>query len=154
MIALPVVFSRGIVSMRGGVAVKITLLVKITLFLLILVGAHVLLGITCNRVQSQYETLFTPGKASLNLAMWVVGSILLSALTGGLVAALLRPLWVLALGFFLSSLVMLLMWGINIFSALASLVYFLIAIGFSNTVVDEIKVRLNFSVKPIQQEQK
>jgi hypothetical protein len=74
-------------------------------------------------------------------------------LTGGLVAALVRPFWVIALGFFLSSLAMLLTWGINIYSTLASLIYFLVAIGFSNTVVDELKVRLNFSVKPIQQEQ-
>jgi hypothetical protein len=84
----------------------------------------------------------------------VFGSILLDALTGGLVAALVRPFWVIALGFFLSSLTMLLTWGINIYSTLASLIYFLVAIGFSNTVVDELKVRLNFSVKPIQQEQK
>lgn len=132
---------------------KASTVVKIVVFLLMLIGAHVLFGSTCNKVQSQYEALFTPGSASLNLAIWVFGSILLVALTGGLVAALVRPFWVIALGFFLSSLAMLLTWGINIYSTLASLIYFLVAIGFSNTVVDELKVRLNFSVKPIQQEQ-
>ena len=133
---------------------KMSSLVKITVFILMLIGAHVLLGITCNRVQSHYEDLFPPGTASLNLAIWVVGSILLCALIGGLVAALVRPLWIIALGFFLSSLAMLLAWGTNIYSALASLIFFLMAIRFSRTVVDEIKVRLNFSVNPIQQEQK
>ena len=133
---------------------KMSALVKITVFILMLIGAHVLFGITCNRVQSQYEALSPPGKTSLNLAIWVVGSILLSALIGGLVVALVRPFWIIALGFFLSSLAMLLAWGTNIYSALASLIYFLIAIRFSRTVVDEIKVRLNFSVNPIQQEQK
>jgi len=123
-------------------------------FSLHVIGAHVLFGSTCNKVQSQYEALFTPGSASLSLAIWVFGSILLVALTGGLVAAHMRPFWVIALGSFLSSLAMLLTWGINIYSTLASLIYFLVAIGFSNTVVDELKVRLNFSVKPIQQEQK
>jgi hypothetical protein len=132
---------------------KASTVVKIVVFLLMLIGAHVLFGSTCNKVQSQYEALFTLGSASLNLAIWVFGSILLVALTGGLVAALVRPFWVIALGFFLSSLAMLLTWGINIYSTLASLIYFLVAIGFSNTVVDELKVRLNFSVKPIQQEQ-
>ncbi|MDP3184661.1 MAG: hypothetical protein Q8M58_05255, partial [Anaerolineales bacterium] len=93
-------------------------------------------------------------KPLLNLALWVFGSILFLALTGGLVAALVRPFWVITLGYFLSTLAMFLMWKIGIITAVASLIYFLIAIGFSNTVVDEIKVRLNFSVKPIQQEQK
>jgi len=133
---------------------KASTVVKIGVFLLMGIGAHVLFGVACSKVQSQYEALFTPGSASLNLAIWVFGSILLVALTGGLVASLVRPFWVIALGFFLSSLAMLLTWGINIYSTLASLIYFLVAIGFSNTVVAELKVRLNFSVKPIQQEQK
>lgn len=134
---------------------KMSSLVKITVFILMLIGAHALFGITCNRVQSQYEALSPAGKASpLNLAIWVVGSILLSALISGLVTALVRPFWIITLGFFLSSLAMLLTWGTNIYSALASLIYFLIAIRFSSIVVDEIKVRLNFSVEPIQREQK
>ena len=129
-------------------------LIKITVFILMLIGVHVLLGMTCNKVQSHYEELFPPGIASLNLAIWVVGSILLNALIGGLVVALVRPFWIIALGFFLSSLAMLLAWGINIYSALASLIYFVIAIWFCRTVVNEIKNRLNFSVQPIEQEQK
>ncbi|MBU2609868.1 MAG: hypothetical protein KJ606_02810 [Chloroflexi bacterium] len=140
---------------------KASSVVKIAIFLLFLVGAHVLFGVACTKVQSQYGALFTPavrgftqGKPLLDLALWVFGSILFLALTGGLVVALVRPLWIISLGFFFSSLAMLLTWGINYISALASLIYFLIAIGFSNMVVDEIKVRLNFSVKPIQQEQK
>jgi hypothetical protein len=146
-------YKYGTVAKKGGVTMKMSSLVKIAVFILMLIGAHVMLGMTCNRVQSHYEDLFPPGNASLNLAIWVVGSILLSALISGLVVALVRPLWIIALGFFLSSLAMLLAWGTNIYSALASLIYFLIAIRFSRTVVDEIKVRLNFSVKPIQQEQ-
>ena len=133
---------------------KMSSLLKITVFILMLLGAQVLFGMTLNRVQSHYEDLFPPGMTSLNLVIWVVGSILLSALIGGLVVALVRPLWIIALGFFLSSLAMLLAWGTNIYSALASLIYFLIVIRFSRTVVDEIKVRLNFTVNPIQQEQK
>jgi hypothetical protein len=133
---------------------KMSSLAKTTVFILVLIGAHVLLGITCNKVQAQYESLFPPDKASLNLVIWVVGSILLGALTGGLVAALVRPFWIIALGFFLSSLAMLLAWGVNIYSAIAALIYFLIAIRFCKTVADEINNRLNFSVNPIQQEQK
>jgi hypothetical protein len=133
---------------------KMSSLIKIAVFILMLIGAHVLFGMTCNKVQSHYEDLFPPGKASLNLVIWVAGSILLSALIDGLVVALVRPLWIIALGFFLSSLAMLLAWGTNIYSALASLIYFLIAISFSRTVADEIENRLSFSVNPIQQEQK
>jgi len=133
---------------------KASTVVKIVVFLLMLIGAHVLFGVACSKVQSQYDALFTQGKPLLNLALWVFGSILFLALTGGLVAALVRPFWVITLGYFLSALAMFLMWKIGIITAVASLIYFLIAIRFSITVVDEIKVRLSFSVKPIQQEQK
>jgi hypothetical protein len=133
---------------------KASTVVKIVVFLLMLIGAHVLFGVACSKVQSQYDALFTQGKPLLNLALWVFGSILFLALTGGLVAALVRPFWVITLGYFLSALAMFLMWKIGIITAVASLIYFLIAIGFSITVVDEIKVRLSFSVRPIQQEQK
>lgn len=133
---------------------KASTVVKIVVFLLMLIGAHVLFGVACSKVQSQYDALFTQGKPLLNLALWVFGSILFLALTGGLVAALVRPFWVITLGYFLSALAMFLMWKIGIITAVASLIYFLIAIRFSITVVDEIKVRLSFSVRPIQQEQK
>jgi hypothetical protein len=133
---------------------KASTVVKIVVFLLMLIGAHVLFGVACSKVQSQYDALFTQGKPLLNLALWVFGSILFLALTGGLVAALVRPFWVITLGYFLSALAMFLMWKIGIITAVASLIYFLIAIGFSITVVNEIKVRLSFSVRPIQQEQK
>ena len=133
---------------------KASTVVKIVVLLLVLIGAHVLFGVACSKVQSQYEALFTQGKPLLNLAMWAFGSILLVALTGGLVAALVRPVWIIALGYFLSALAMFLMWKIGIITVVASLIYFSIAIGFSITVVDEIKARLSFSVRPIQQEQK
>ena len=133
---------------------KMSSLVKITVFILMLIGAHVLFGVACSKVQSQYDALFTQGKPLVNLALWVFGSILLVALTGGLVAALVRPVWIIALGYLLSALAMFLMWEIGIITAAASLIYFLIALGFSIAVVDEIKARLSFSVKPIQQGQK
>jgi hypothetical protein len=132
---------------------KMSSLVKIAAFILLLMGAHVLLGMACSMVQNRYEDLFPPTSASLDLVLCVFGSILLCALIGGLVAALVRPVWVIALGFCLSSLAMLVAWGINIYTAIAALVYCLISIGFSITVVNEIKARLNFSIKPIQQGQ-
>lgn len=133
---------------------KMSSLVKITIVTIILIGAHVLFGMTCKMVQGQYLTLIPPEKSSLNLVLWVIGSILLVALISGLVVALVGPFWIVMLGFGLSSLAMLLAWGPNLFSAIASLIYFLIAVWFGRTVVGEINNRLNFSVKPIQQEQK
>ena len=140
---------------------KASTVVKIVLFLLMLITVHILFGVACSKVQSQYDALFTPavrgftqGNPLLNLALWVIGSILLVAVTGGLVAALVRPIWIMALGYLLSALAMFLMWRISVITAAASLIYFLIAIGFSITVVHELKMRLSFSVKPIQQEQK
>lgn len=133
---------------------KMSPLIKITVFILMLVGAHLWLGMTLNRVQSHYGELFPPGITSLNLIIWVAGSILLCALISGLVVALVRPFWVIALGFFLSALAMLMAWGISIYTSLASLVYLVIAIMFCRIVVNEMKNRLNFSVNPIQQEQK
>jgi len=150
---LPVVFC-GLVSVKGGVAMKASSVVKIVLFLLVLVGAHVLFGLTCNRFQNQYEVLFTQGKPLLDLALWTFGSILLVALMGGLVAALVRPFWVVALGFFLSALALVLAWGFNLYSGVATLVYLLIAILFANDIIHEMKNQLAFSTRPIQVEQK
>jgi hypothetical protein len=99
---------------------RLSPVIKITVFWLMLIGVHVLLGLACNKVQADYSNLFPPGRASLNLALWVVGSILLAIMIAGLVVALVRPLWVIALGFLLSSLAMFVAWGINIYSGIAT----------------------------------
>jgi hypothetical protein len=119
-----------------------------------LIGAHFLLGMACNKIQSHYADFLPLGSQSLTLAIWVFGSILLCALTGGLVVAVVRPQWVVAIGFGLSSLAMFVAWGINIYSAIAALVYFVIAFWFCKTVIDEMMTRLYFSINPIQQGQK
>lgn len=133
---------------------KSSSIIKVTFLLLLLIGAHVLLGMTCNKVQNNYTVLVPSGSPSLELALWGLGSILLCLLMSGLVAALVRPLGVVALGFLLSALGMVWAWGFNIYSAVASLLYFGIAFWFGRSVVDEIKNRIAFSTAPIQQGQK
>lgn len=138
------------VGQKGGVSMKMSALVKTIVFILLLIGTHVLLGNILNRVQSHYDELIPP---SLNLVLWVVGSVLLCEQIGGLVTVLVRPLWIAVLSFFLAVTVMFLVWGPNLYSAIASLVYFGIATLFCITVINEMKNRLFFSVNPFQQGQ-
>jgi hypothetical protein len=133
---------------------KASTIVKIVIFILLLVAAHALLGVACGKVQKEYQALFSLEKPMLTLAIWVFGSILLVVLAGDLVATLVRPTWIIVLGYFLSALVMFLMWNISFFSALASLIYFLLAVGFNLTISEELKARVAFSIRPIEQGQK
>ena len=141
------------VLQKGVTVMKMSLFVKTVVFILLLIGAHLILGIMCSQLQHQSASSFPNGKATLNLLLWTVGSILLVLLIGGFVTTFIRPFWILSIGYFLSSLALLVGWGVNIYLAITSLLYFLIAIYFSYIVVKEIKERVSFSVKPIQQGQ-
>ncbi|MEA3459237.1 MAG: hypothetical protein U9R11_00920, partial [Chloroflexota bacterium] len=75
------------------------------------------------------------------------------AVTAGLVAALLRPIWVGVIAFALSALAMALPLGLNVRSGALILVYFLASLLYIRGVASGLNDRLRFSVQPISESQ-
>jgi hypothetical protein len=76
------------------------------------------------------------------------------ALTAGLVAALVRPLWACFIIFALSALAMLLGWELNASSGVLTAVYFIASLFYANGIAEGLNDRLNFSVGPIWHSQR
>lgn len=126
---------------------------KTGIFVGTLIVAGALLGVVCDRVYKQYEALFSPGPELLNLAIWVVGTIILVAIVAGLFVALVRPFWMIIVGFVLSALAMILAWEVSIGSLALGLVYVLLATVYGRSVVHELSNRLDFSMRPVKEGQ-
>ena len=77
---------------------------KIAFFTALLIGTGYFFGTICRQVGHAYELILTPSRELLALLLWfllAVGALIVSA---GLVAALLRPVWVGCIAFALSGL--------------------------------------------------
>jgi len=122
---------------------------KVALFTLLLIAASWFFGITCDRFSQAYTFFFQPGKEILTLVLWLFLAMVMVAVTAGLVAALLRPLWVAVVAFALSALAMILGWQVGIGPALLGLIYFLISFPYVRGVANELNERLRFSVEPV-----
>lgn len=119
-----------------------------------LVASGVLLGVILNKIYLKYRILFLPGQALLELALWAFGAILVSATFGGLVAALVRPWWLAVLGFALSAFAMVIAWEISPIPLIAGFVYLVLATLYTRSLIHELDARLDFSIRPISEEQK
>ena len=76
------------------------------------------------------------------------------AISSGLVAALLRPLWIGVIAFILSGLAMLLGWRqVTIGNGILILAYLLVAFFYTFVVARELNERIRFSVRPISEGQ-
>ncbi|MFH1484433.1 MAG: hypothetical protein ABIH46_00035 [Chloroflexota bacterium] len=118
-----------------------------------LVVASAVFGQVSGRVYREWEVVFSPGPELLDLAIWVLGTILLVATVAGLFVALVRPFRVIILGLALSGVAMVLMMGMGILSPALGLVYVILGIGYARSVVGELNERLHFSVRPLREEQ-
>jgi len=85
----------------------------------------------------------------LKLGLWLLLAIVVVAVTAGLVAALLRPLWVALVAFALSALAMILGWQVGIGPVLLGLLYFVICLLYARGVTKALDERLRFSVDPV-----
>ncbi len=132
---------------------KLATIAKTGILVIILLVAGALLGVVCSRVYQQYQALFSPGSELLNLAIWVFGTTILVAIAAGLFVALVRPFWMIIVGFVLSALAMILAWEVSIGSLALGLVYVLLATVYGRSVVHELSNRLDFSVRSIKEGQ-
>ncbi len=124
-------------------------ILKIIFFAVLLIAAGYFFGIWCGKFGQAYTLLFQPGREILELVLWLLLAIMVVAVTAGLVAALLKPLWVAVVAFALSALAMILGWQVGIGPALLGLLYFLLSLPYARGVTRELNERLRFSVEPV-----
>ncbi len=127
--------------------------IRILVFGALLVAAGCLWGYVCGMIGERYDLIFSPGMSLLYLGLWFLGALVAIAVTGGLVAVLLRPFWVAAVAFALSAVGMFLLWEISIVSGICAAVYFLIGLLYVAGVRAEIGSRIRFSVWHVMRSQ-
>jgi hypothetical protein len=139
--------------MRRSEGEKMSKWLKVTFFLLLLVGAGYFFGTVCRQIGQAYRLVLFPSGELLNLLLWFLLALGAVAVIAGLVAALLRPLWVGIIAFALSGLAMLLGWQMTLGSGILILVYLLAASLYTVSVARELNERIRFSVRPISEGQ-
>ena len=128
-------------------------LAKTVIFAVLLIAAGYFLGSICDRISQQYNLFFSPSMQTLHLALWLLGALCAVAVTAGLAAVLLRPLWICFIAFALSAVAVLLAWEVNIISLALVLLYFLVGLFYTRGVAKGLKERISFSVRPISDNQ-
>lgn len=120
--------------------------VKMVIFGALLAGAGCFLGLVLRWAGDGHESLIPFLWDALYLMFWFLGAVVAVAVTGGLVAVLLRPFWVAAIAFAVSALAMFLTWEISAVSIILAVIYFGVGLLFTLGVRREIGDRIRFSV--------
>jgi len=126
---------------------------KMAFLAALLIGAGYFFGTVCKQIGQAYELILFPSGELLNLLLWFLLALCTVAVTAGLVAALLRPVWVGIIAFALSGLAMLLGWQVAVAGGILILVYLLAASLYVVGVAREMNERIRFSVRPISEGQ-
>lgn len=122
---------------------------KIAFFAALLIGAGYFFGRICRQFGRAYELMLIPSRELLSLLLRFLLAVGVLTVSAGLVAALLRPIWVGFIAFALSGLAILLGWQVTVVSSVLILVYLLAAFLYTAQVVRELSERIRFSVHPI-----
>ena len=124
---------------------------KYGLFTVIHLITSYVLGRMCNQLSLSYELIMSPSKELLEIVLFLLlslGGVIISA---GIVALLMKPLWIITAAFLLSSLVILFGWQrFTIQVGIILLVYFVISCYAAHCVHAEQKERIHFSTKPFK----
>ncbi len=122
---------------------------KMALLAALLIGAGYFFGIACKQFGQAYTLILSPSWELLSPLLWFLLALGAVAVTAGLVAALLRPVWVGFLAFALSALAILLGWQVTVVGGILVAVYLLAAFLYAMDVTKELNQRIMFSVRPI-----
>jgi len=122
---------------------------KTALFAALLVGAGFYFGTICKQIGHAYELILAPSEELLTLLLWFLLAAGAVTVSTGLVAALVRPVWVGFIAFALSGLALLLGWQVTMVSGLLVAVYLLAACVYAVGVTRELSERIRFSVRSI-----
>jgi len=128
-------------------------LVKTIIFVVLLIAASSYLGNIDRQIGQLGDAIFSLSMDTLYPFIWLLLALALVAITAGLVAALVRPLWICFVAFGLASLALLFIWGLNLISIVLAVMYFLAGLLYSRGVAKGLNERINFSVHPIKDNQ-
>ncbi len=128
-------------------------LVKTIIFIVLLIAASGYLGIISHQIGQLGDGIFSLTMDTLYPFLWLLLALVLVAITAGLVAALIRPLWICFIAFALSSLAVLFLWGLNLIGIVLAVLYLLAGLLYSRGVAKGLNERINFSVHPIKENQ-
>lgn len=124
--------------------------IKTLVFGALLAGAGCFLGLVLRWAGDGWEHLIPPSWDALYLGFWFLGALAAVAVTGGLVAVLLRPFWIAVIAFAISALAMFLTYEISAVSIIVAAIYFLVGLLYLAGVRGEIRIRTGFSVRHIR----
>ncbi|MCL0076236.1 hypothetical protein M1N87_01460 [Dehalococcoidia bacterium] len=129
-------------------------LVKTIIFIVLLIAASGYFGNICHQIGQLGDTIFAPSMDTLYLFLWLLLALALVTIAAGLVATLVRPLWMCFVAFALSSLAMLFIWGISLISIVLAVIYLLAGLLYSQRVNEGLNEYINFSgTRPIEDNQ-
>lgn len=114
-----------------------------------LVAAGYLFGMACERIGGAYQLILSPSTELLILLLWFLAAVGAIAVTAGLVAALLRPIWVAVVAFALSTLAICLGWQLTVGSGVLALAYLAAGAAYVAHVSSELSQRITFSARPV-----
>jgi hypothetical protein len=124
-------------------------LVKTVVLVLLLIPAGAFFGLACKNINQQYELFLALDKEVVRSFAELLLAVAAVAVIGGLVAALVRPVWICIVGFLLSALAVFLAWEFSLASAISAVIYFLVGALYSRGVAEALDNRLKFSVEAI-----
>lgn len=127
--------------------------IKAMLLALLLSSAAYFFGTVCKQMGAAYSMLFFPSRKLVTLLLQLLLAMGCMAVTAGIVAALLRPLWVACLAFAFSGLALLLGWEVTWQSTILTLLYILAAIVHAAMTQRELSKRIEFSVTAVTESQ-
>jgi hypothetical protein len=128
-------------------------LVKTIIFVVLLVAASSYLGSVGRQIGQLGDAIFVFSIDTLYPFIWLLLALVLVAIAAGLVAALVRPLWICSIASALASLAVLFIWGLNLIGIVLAVLYLLAGLLYNRGVAKGLKERINFSVHPIKDNQ-
>ncbi len=123
-----------------------TRIIKMVVFGALLAGAGGFFGLVLRWAGDGWEHLIPPTWDALYLGIWFLGALVAVAVTGGLVARLLRPVWWAATAFAVSALALFFTWERSVCSIIVAVIYLFMGLLYVAGVRREIENRIRFSV--------
>jgi hypothetical protein len=136
-------------TLKAEVRMRMSKWLKIAFFTALLLGAGYFFGAICGQFDWAYGLILTPSRELLTLLLRFLVAVGILLVSAGLVATLLRPLWLGFVAFALSGLAILLGWQVTVASSILTLVYLLAACLYTVQVARELSERIKFSVRSI-----
>ncbi len=122
---------------------------KIVVLAILLIAAGSFFGGACERINQQYHLILLFDRDFLYVLLSLLLAMAAVAVTGGLVAVLVRPLWISIIAFAVSALAAFIAWEVSLASGIAALIYLIVSVLYTRGVAEALDNRLKFSVEPV-----